>query len=201
MSQVSQSEENLTGHNYDGIQEYDNPMPGWWVWIFWATIIFSALYAPFMILCSEYMAPTKFYARDQISMMKLQYGQLGDVKADEATLLKLGADEKWNAVGASIFASNCVSCHGANGSGMSAPNLTDNAYIHVKRIEDIADVVATGRKNGAMPAWGNRLMPVEQVLVSAYVASLRGKNLPSVGNRPAEGEVIAPWPAVAGGGK
>jgi cytochrome c oxidase cbb3-type subunit 3 len=44
-----------------------------------------------------------------------------------------------------------------------------------------------------MPAWKNDLLPVEQVIVSAYVASLRGKNLPSVGGRPAEGDKIAPW--------
>jgi cytochrome c oxidase cbb3-type subunit 3 len=193
---MSQStEENLTGHNYDGIQEYDNPTPGWWVLLFWLTVIFAGLYAPFMILGGEFMAPSGFYERDSIEMMKLQYGQLGNVKPDAVTLLRLGADPKWNKVGASIFASNCTSCHGIDGSGMAGPNLTDDYYIHVRKIEDIHDVITNGRKNGAMPAWGNRLMPVERVLVASYVASLRGKNLPSVGGRPAEGQLIPPWTA------
>jgi hypothetical protein len=77
---------------------------------------------------------------------------------------------------------------------MTGPNLTDENYLNVTKIEDIADVVTNGRKNGAMPAWKNELLPVEQVLVSAYVVSLRGKNLPSVGGRGKEGDIIAPWP-------
>lgn len=188
-----QSEKNLTGHCYDGIEEFDNPTPAWWTWMFLVTIGFSAVYAPFMIATSVYFGGPASYERDSVEMMKLQYGQLGDIKPDAATLLKLASDEKWNKVGATLFTANCTSCHGQDGSGMAAPNLTDNVFLHVRKIEDIADVVAAGRKNGAMPAWANRLQPVEQVLVSAYVASLRGKNLPSVGNRPPEGEVIPAW--------
>lgn len=193
MSQASN--ENLTGHNYDGIQEYDNPTPAWWTWMFLATILYAFVYGLFMILGGNAIAPKGFYERASVEALKLQYGQLGTLQPDSATLLRLGSDEKWRKVGASIFASNCASCHGMDASGIVAPNLTDNYAINLKKIEDIVDVVANGRKNGAMPAWVNRLLPVEQILVSSYVATLQGKNLPSAGGRPAEGLEVPPWEA------
>lgn len=183
----------LTGHEYDGIEEYDNPTPSWWTYFFVITIGFSAIYLFVMFAGGEQLSPATFYARDATEQLRSQYGQLGDVKPDAKSILRLAHDEKWLRVGESIFKSNCVSCHGVDGSGMTGPNLTDEAYIHVTKVEDLADVVIKGRKNGAMPAWNQRLQPVEQVLVTAYVASLRGKNLKSMSGRPAEGNAPAPW--------
>lgn len=184
----------FTGHNYDGIQEYDNPTPAWWTYIFLATVAFSALYMFVAVLSGGGMGAENYYQHDYTDSLKAQYGQLGDVRPDAATLVRLSHDEKWLKVGQSIFQSNCVTCHGADASGMAGPNLTDDAFLHVRQIEDLGDVIAKGRANGAMPAWGQRLLPVEQVLVASYVASLRGKNLPSASGRPAEGQQIAPWP-------
>ncbi len=192
MSEMS-NEPELTGHNYDGIEEYDNPTPGWWTYFFLISIGFSVIYLFVMFAGGDSLSPAAFYTRDATEQLKEQYGQLAGVKPDAASLLKLAKDEKWSRVGKSIFESNCTSCHGIDGSGMTGPNLTDDSYLWVKKIEDIADVVANGRKNGAMPAWNQRLQPVEQVLVASYVASLRGKNLKSMGGRPAEGEKPAPW--------
>jgi cytochrome c oxidase cbb3-type subunit 3 len=184
---------NFTGHEYDGIVEYDNPTPSWWTYFFLITVGFSAIYMFVTLAGGDQLSPASFYVRDATEQMKSQYGQLGDVKPDAKTILRLANDPKWVRVGESLFKSNCVSCHGVDGSGMTGPNLTDEAYLHVKKVDDLADVVINGRKNGAMPAWNQRLQPVEQVLVSSYVASLRGKNLPSMGNRPLEGDKPAPW--------
>jgi cytochrome c oxidase cbb3-type subunit 3 len=74
------------------------------------------------------------------------------------------------------------------------PNLTDEYYKNVRQVEDIAKVIIKGAGNGAMPAWANRLNENEIVLVSAYVASLRGQNVP--GKNP-DGVEIAPWPEPA----
>lgn len=184
----------LTDHSYDGIQEIDNPTPGWWTYIFVATFLWGVVYMFTIFLTGGALSAPAFYDRDFTEALKLQYGQLGDVKPDAETILKLGKDEKWARVGAALFAGKCIACHGTDASGMTGPNLTDDFYLNVKKIEDIADVIANGRKNGAMPAWKNDLLPVEQVLVSSYVASLRGKNLPSIGGRGKEGDQIAPWP-------
>ena len=99
----------------------------------------------------------------------------------------------WLAIGASVFKTHCKSCHGADGSGLVGPNLTDDHYKNVKQLIDLARVVENGAANGSMPAWKNRLHTNEVVMVSAYVANMRGQNLS--GPRGAEGSVIPAWPA------
>lgn len=174
-------------HTYDGITEYDNPIPAWWSWMFFGSIVFAVLYYFIVTVTGGQLSPVAYYDREVVADMKRQGGAL---KADAPTIFRLAKDDDSLKSGAAIFATNCVSCHNRDGSGLIGPNLTDDAYINVENLVDIADVVAKGRKNGAMPAWANRLTPNEVVQVSAFVASLRGKNLPG---RPAEGKTIAPW--------
>jgi cytochrome c oxidase cbb3-type subunit 3 len=184
-------DEVLTGHTYDGIQEYDNPTPRWWELLFVATIVFAPIYSIWFHAPAQGRTLSDRFQASLADNMRLQFGEIGDLTPDAATIVKYMKDPKWLEVGVSTFKTNCVSCHGPDGIGISGPNLTDDHYINVKNIEDIAKVIRDGAKNGAMPAWGNRLHPNEVVLAAAYVASLRGKNLKSA--RLAEGTVIAPW--------
>jgi cytochrome c oxidase cbb3-type subunit III len=186
----TQDEPRLTGHCYDGIEEYDNPMPGWWSWLFVATIVFAAGYFFIAILAGGQMSAQGSYDRAVAEELKRQMAG-GALKADAATILTLSKDADTLKAGQAIFATNCVACHNRDGSGLIGPNLTDDYYINVNSIADIPDVVTKGRNNGAMPTWGNRLSPNDIVQVSAYVASLRGQNKPSV--RPPEGKIIPPW--------
>jgi len=180
----------LTGHNYDGIEEYDNPTPGWWTWIFILSILFSVVYFFFVTLADGRLSPTEFYRRDVAADTQRMFAMLGDLKPDAATILKYSRDTGWTQYGEGVYKSNCTACHGADGQGLSGPNLTDGQFMHVKKVDDIYDVVTKGRNNGAMPPWPKLTMN-DRILVSAYVASLRGKNLP--GPRPPEGTAIAPW--------
>lgn len=180
-------------HSYDGIQEYDNPTPRWWDLLFVATVIFAPFYAIYFHAPRENRNLAAQYETSLAANMRLQFGEIGDLTADEPTILTYMGKDEWLKVGAATFATNCVSCHGREGEGISGPNLTDDFYINVKQIADIAKVVSEGAKNGAMPAWANRLHPNEVVLVSAYVASMRGQNL--TGKYAEKGKEIAPWPA------
>lgn len=182
------------GHSYDGIQEYDNPTPLWWELLFAASIMFAPLYIIWFHMPGTSRTLGERYETNLAANMRLQFGEIGDLTADEPTILTYMDDEKWLKVGESTFATHCVSCHGREGEGVSAPNLTDDYYLHVKGVADIANVVINGAKNGAMPAWGNRLHPNEVVLVSSYVAALRGQDLPSK-YQADKGKVIEPWPA------
>lgn len=179
-----------TGHAYDGITEYDNPTPGWWSWIFVGTIVFSILYFAVAMMSNGGLSPLASYEAAQQDEMKRQYGELGTLANDDASVLKLMKDPKWIGVGQSLYNTNCVACHGKAGGGVTAPNLTDDHWMYVKSPKDIVDVVLNGRKNGAMPAWKNTLRGPEPLIVSAYVASLRGTNAPGKGT---EGEVIPKW--------
>jgi cytochrome c oxidase cbb3-type subunit 3 len=179
----------LTGHSYDGIQEYDNPLPGWWSWLFILTIVFSVLYFVIAITTGQ-LSPVYAYQQSVIEETAREFGSM-KIKPDAATLLMLGKDPKFHALGESIFQTNCISCHGRHAEGVACPNLTDNYYIHVKKIEDFVDVITKGRRDGAMPAWGNRLSPNEIIVVASYVASLRGTNYP--GGKGPEGTIPPPW--------
>jgi len=194
----------LTDHVYDGIQEYDNPLPGWWSAIFWATIVFSIAYYFVSFVRSEWTDTRAAYEREVAANMERQFAKIGQLTADHGTLLKFLEDpeqQPWLSVGDGIFQTNCVSCHNRDGSGLTGPNLTDESYLLVKSLEDVAKTVTNGSVAKGMPAWGNRLSENEIVLVASYVASLRGQNLPSA--RVAEGVSIPAWnvpaPAPAAG--
>ena len=181
-----------TDHAYDGIEEFDNPLPGWWKWIFVATIAF----APFYWMYYHGGAPGRsledIYGVASAANTRLQFAEIGELEPDAATITKYMAKENWVKVGKSVFRANCISCHGRDGEGKVGPNLTDEEYKNVNQIEDIARVIQNGAGAGAMPKWSNRLHVNEVVLVSAYVASLRGTNVE--GGKAPDGKKIASWP-------
>jgi cytochrome c oxidase cbb3-type subunit 3 len=181
----------LLDHNYDGIQEYDNPTPGWWWLIFHGTIVFSVVYFLFFQFSPDAWTLKDAYNAAVVTDLRKQFAEIGELKADAATILKYMHDPKWIEVGRSTYTTNCVSCHGRDGEGVVGPNMTDDHYKNVKTIADLAAVITNGAANGAMPAWKNRLHPNEIVLTASYIASLRGKNRPG---RAPEGDVIPPWP-------
>lgn len=182
----------LTSHNYDGIQEYDNPTPAWWTWVFIVSIFFSVCYMFLTTIAAGDLSPEAEYERAAVANLKKKFGEIGILEPDAVTLVKYMNEPEWLQLGANVYKANCVTCHGLEAQGNSGPNLTDDAYINVQSIEDIAAVIKDGAKGGAMPAWGNRLHPNELVLVSSYIASLRGTN--AAGGKAAEGQVPAPWP-------
>lgn len=193
LSQANESQAELAeAHTYDGIQEYDNPTPLWWDLLFVGTVLFAPLYVVWFHSPQAGRTHAESYEAAFAANMRLQFGELGTLEADEPTILKYMNDSQWLAVGQATFVTHCASCHGKEGEGVSGPNLTDDYYLHVKEVADIAKVIKNGAKAGAMPAWGNRLHPNEVVLAASYVASMRGKNLSS--SRKAEGKVIDPWP-------
>ncbi len=181
----------LTGHCYDGIQEYDNPLPGWWKWLFVASICFGAGYFFLNEATGGMLSAVTAYDHDVAEANERQFNSR-TFTPDAKTLVDLTRDPGMLQVGQGIFQAKCVACHGRNAEGLVGPNLTDDYYLNIRRIEDFVDVIKNGRKNGAMPAWGNTLKPNEIVVVASYVASLRGKN---VSGKPPEGTIPPPWTA------
>jgi cytochrome c oxidase cbb3-type subunit 3 len=193
-SQVSSAaEDKLKEHAYDGIQEYDNPLPGWWKWMFVGSIVFSVFYLMYFHIGAPGRTIIDQYDRELAVNTRLQFKDIGDLQPNEATLVEYLHKPSWLKVGQVVFKTNCISCHGRDGEGKVGPNLTDDFYKNLRNIEGIAKVIAGGAGNGAMPAWANRLHPNEVVLVSAYVASLRGTQ-PSGEAKGPEGSEIPPWP-------
>ena len=188
----------LMDHDFDGIQEYDNPIPLWLNLILFGTIIFSLLYYLYFqigpLLGTSGWTVVEAYENAKAENLRMRFAEIGELPGDEATLIRYLQPEnsEWLAVGQTVYRTHCQSCHAANGSGLVGPNLTNDLYKSVENLTDLVKVIAEGAGNGAMPAWRTRLHPNELTLVSAYVASLRGQDLPSP--RPPEGKEIPPWP-------
>jgi cytochrome c oxidase cbb3-type subunit 3 len=182
----------LSEHAYDGIQEYDNPTPGWWVWLFVCSAIFAFFYLIYFhadvtnrSIYDQYNDSVAVNAKKKLAALGIDH-----LDVSEKNMLQWMTNKDYMAYGQSVFKQNCVSCHGDSGQGLVGPNMTDDYYKNIKVITDIPRVITNGANNGAMPSW-QRLGSIDIALVGTYVASLRGQNLP--GRKP-EGDKIAPWP-------
>lgn len=188
------TKEKLTDHAYDGIEEYDNPTPGWWTMIFIGSCIFAVLYWFIATISSGGLSAERELALDKLVETHNQFAAIGELQPDPATIAKFAHDPKWLSFGESVFLSKCMTCHNRDGSGGTGPNLTDEKYIYVRKLDDIYDVILAGRNNGAMPSWRTTLNQNEMVIVAAYVSSLRGQNKAGKAAEP-NAVAIEPWPA------
>ena len=186
--------EELLSHNYDGIQEYDNPVPGWWHMIFLGSIVFAVLYVV-VVHMTGMVPPREVRLANKIAAAEeAQFGKLREMPMDETKLLTIQGNEAWLATGESIFNGTCTVCHGKQAQGIAGLglNLTDDKYVYIKKMTDIVDLVTNGTPNKKMPAQ-DKLNPNEVAMVAAYVATLRGKNIPGPEGTD-QGEVIPPFP-------
>jgi cytochrome c oxidase cbb3-type subunit 3 len=187
---ADQEQDRLLEHDYDGIQEYDNPMPRWWLWIFYATIVFVPFY---------YFMPSPFgegpgmVAKYEADVAAHQAAAPPAAPAiSDGALLALAKDREAVEEGAEIFTKNCVACHGVGGGGVIGPNLTDAAWIHGGAPGAIHKTIVEGVIAKGMPPWGRAVPPDELAALVSYVRSLQGKNPPNA--KPAEGDPVTPEP-------
>jgi len=171
----------IAGHNYDGIQEYDNPMPGWWLWIFWATVIFAPIY----ILGVHAFGFIDTYDDDlQESLTELEEVrsayelQNPSFEPTEQNLAAYEGDQDAITAGRALFSANCAACHGPVGGGLIGPNLTDEYWIHGPTNQDIYRVITEGVLEKGMTPWESILSPEERAHLVAYVRSIDGTDPP-----------------------
>lgn len=172
-------QDSVLDHAYDGIQEYDNPLPRWWLAIFWLTIIFSPLYILYFHFGGG-LLDTEKYDAEMIAFYDRQAEQLlalGDIS--EGTLVDLTADASMMNGGKKIFHTKCATCHGMFGEGGIGPNLTDQYWLHGAQLMDIYATVRDGVTAKGMLAWERQLRPAELMAVSAYVSTLLDSNPPN----------------------
>jgi len=162
----------LLEHSYDGIQEYDNPMPRWWVLSFWGTIVFGVLYALNFAGIGTGAGRIAAYEKEMAASRAAHPAPAGLTSPDR--LLALTRDSHEISEGKKVFVKNCVPCHGPDGGGVIGPNLTDDAWIHGGRIEEINATITNGVLAKGMPQWGKMLKQEEIDEVTTYVWSLHG---------------------------
>ena len=184
-----------TGHEWDGIQELNTPLPRWWVWTFYATIVWSIAYwivYPAWPLVKDHTAGWFNYSSradvavelaklDAIrggKMAALSTASLEDIQKDPALLAMARAKGK------AVFGDNCAPCHGTGATGSKGfPNLNDDDWLWGGSLEQIMKTIRFGARSGhaeahegQMLAFGKEgvLKPDEIVTVANYVRSMAG---------------------------
>ena len=171
----------LLDHEYDGIQELNNPMPPWWVNGFYFTIFIAIVYFLYYQIPgwgpnqideydSEVAAAMELYGPGPESLPTVSYADL-EILSDDASI----------AAGKAMFmspANLCVTCHGANAQGLVGPNLTDELWIHGCDLESIMLSIKSGYPTLGMPPYGSGVPLTDEQLqqLASYIISLRGSN-------------------------
>jgi cytochrome c oxidase cbb3-type subunit 3 len=181
---MSKPTDEVLDHDYDGIREYDNPLPKWWVYMFYGTITFAVVYMPYYHFGLGGQLP-----REQWAAAMTQWYELHPPPklASAAELEQLAADPDFVLAGEATYKVRCVACHAADGGGTVGPNLTDDFSIYGYDRDKIVAVIYNGTPKG-MLAWKDQLSLDDIYAVGAYVRTLRG-NTPANPKAP-EGEKI-----------
>ena len=185
-------------HEMDGIREYDNPMPGWLMAIWWGALIFGAVYIAFYALSfgeGSMEAEYRGEAQKAITAVDAYFAEHPLVPPSPAALLAGTRDPAVLETGRARFARTCAACHGEQAQGLIGPNLTDDRWIHGGSVEQIFQTIAKGWPAKGMPPWGRALKPEELAALVSYVRSLQGSNPP--GAKPPEGDPVVPEPIPA----
>lgn len=173
---IEEEGEIILDHNYDGIRELDNDMPPWWVYMFYATIVFGVIYlARYHVFngVGQNMEYEIEVAEAQLAIDEYKKNAKGLVDINTVEFLADASDLK---AGEAIFQTNCVACHMADGGGGIGPNLTDPYWILGGGIKNIFQTISEGGRDGkGMIAWKQSLKPLEMAQVSSYVLTMEGK--------------------------
>ena len=172
---MAEEKELLIAHDYDGIEELDNPIPGWFMWLFYTSIAFAVCY---LLIYHVFNAAPLQYEEYRIELAqadaaKKVFLSKAANRVDENSV-KLVHDPAVLASGKAIFMSTCAACHGERAQGNVGPNLTDDYWLHGHKISDLFKTIKYGVLAKGMPTWEKQLSPKQISDVANYIKSLHG---------------------------
>lgn len=169
----------LMGHSWDGdLAEYNNPLPGWWVAMFYLTIVFGLGYLflyPGLVAFGNARGWTAVgQHQEEVKLAQDQYGPLYD-KYLAMPVADVAKDPAAKEMGQRLYLTYCMQCHGATAEGAKGfPNLTDNDWLYGGSPEKIKETLNKGRQ-GMMPAFGAAFGEEKVKDVANYVLQLAGR--------------------------
>lgn len=171
---MTEYDDRLREHLFDGIQEFDNRLPNWWLWSFYLACIFSVIYWIHYHVIGTGPLPREVYT---IQMQEAE-ARLAQMDVSNETLLALAAEPTALAKGQKIFVQHCAQCHLPNAGGSIGPNMTDKYWIHGGQPMQIYKTVVTGVVAKGMPDYWERMLgrlACQQVV--AYILSIKNTNV------------------------
>lgn len=185
---MEEETEIILDHNYDGIRELDNKLPPWWVYMFYATIVFGVVYLVRFHIMGDYDQDTEYLTEVAIAQAEIEEYKKTAKDLVDVNTVELLADASDLSAGKTIFETNCVACHMPDGGGGIGPNLTDANWILGGGIKNVFNTISEGGRDGkGMVAWKQSLKPLEMAQVSSYVLTFQGKT--SANPKAAEGDI------------
>lgn len=176
------AEGEATGHIWDGVEELNNPLPKWWLWLFYITIIFSLVYLALYPGLGNFKgilgwSSSGQYA-DEVKVANAKYGPIFAAFA-ATSITDLSKDPDALKAGERLFSNYCAQCHGSDAGGtIGYPKLSDNDWLWGGKPEQIKDTIMNGHV-GVMPAWGAPLGQQGVEDVTNYVQALSGREVDS----------------------
>jgi len=167
----------LLDHEADGIRELDNKLPRWWVWLFYLTIMFAAVYMVYYHVLGSGNLMASEYAQEMKVGDVLKGAAMTKFEAGILTL-QPSNDPEPLANGKKTFGTLCAPCHRPDGGGLVGPNLTDDYWIHGSNFADNVTTIWNGVPAKGMITWKNMLKPNEIHDVASYIYTLRGTHPP-----------------------
>lgn len=185
---IEEEGELLMEHNYDGIQELDNVLPPWWIYLFYICIFFGVGYMGYYHLMGGETQDEEYQRKNSIALAEIEeWKKTAKDLIDASTVTLLTEDADLNA-GKTIYMEKCVACHLADGGGSIGPNLTDQYWVLGGGIKEVFHTISEGGREGkGMIPWKSELKPSQIQQVASYVLSLVGTT-PAVAKEP-EGEL------------
>ncbi len=177
----------LADHEYDGIQELDNPAPFWWQLFFYLSILFGIGYYIHYALGTGASSTSRL--NEELTEIRKLQAKHALVVPSNQDFETLAAEPAVKEAGTRTYANQCASCHAADGGGLIGPNLTDRFWIHGNGTHaDLFKVISAGVLDKGMPAWGGMLKRDDLLGVIVHVRALAGKK-PAVAKAPQGVEV------------
>jgi len=165
---MSEQEGKLLDHDYDGIQELDNPLPRWWVYLFYITVVFAVIYFVYYVFGYGDSVATKHE--------KAVKALTQTSEAAQVTML-FDASRENLSEGQRLYVAKCAACHKADGGGLVGPNLTDAYWLHGDASNDaIYQVIHDGVPEKGMIAWKSQLSPDDIQNITVYIQSLKNSS-------------------------
>jgi cytochrome c oxidase cbb3-type subunit 3 len=185
----------LREHEFDGIQEFDNRLPNWWLWTLYGAIVFAVGYWLSFHTWKLTPLPHDAYAAEMAAAAEVQLARMADQELTNESLNLMAQVPARTEAGAKVFEQFCVQCHRTDASGDVGPNLTDRYWIHGSSPLEIHHTVTYGVPDKGMVSWLNQLGPSRIQDVVAYVLTLKGGNVPGKGPQgyDAEGNPAPGW--------
>jgi cytochrome c oxidase cbb3-type subunit 3 len=168
----------VRAHTHDGIEEYDNRLPNWWLFILYGSIVFAVGYWLVFHTLGIAELPRAKYNDEMAAAAEEQLARMAEGGTTNESLQLMSTLPDKVAEGRRLFETYCVVCHADQGQGNIGPNLTDQYWIHGPTPMDHRAVVTNGVLDKGMAAWGRQLGPRRVDLVVAYLVSISNTNVP-----------------------